>query len=81
MHANPTARLRPLSNERIVGRHIDHGDRLVHLAAQAGICGPTPTDGSLEVLNDGTELSNPRIVEAFAVTSGGRSVHSNCSTR
>ena len=37
MHTHPNARLTPLSRERLLRRHIDHGDTLADLAAQAGI--------------------------------------------
>jgi len=37
MHTHPNARLKPLSWERLLRRHIDHGDPLADLAAQAGI--------------------------------------------
>jgi transposase InsO family protein len=37
MHTHPNARLTPLSRERLLRRHIDHGDPLADLAAQAGI--------------------------------------------
>jgi transposase InsO family protein len=37
MHTHPNARLTPLSRERLLRRHIDHGDPLAGFAAQAGI--------------------------------------------
>jgi transposase len=37
MHTHPKARLTPLSRERLLRRHIDHGESLSDLAAQAGI--------------------------------------------
>ena len=37
MHTHPNARLTPLSRERLLRRHMDHGESLADLAAQAGI--------------------------------------------
>ena len=37
MHTHPNARLTPLSRERLLRRHMDHGEPLADLAAQAGI--------------------------------------------
>ena len=37
MHTHPNARLTPLSRERLLRRHIDGGEPLKALAAQAGI--------------------------------------------
>lgn len=37
MHTHPNARLTPLSRERLLRRHMDHGEILADLAAQAGI--------------------------------------------
>jgi len=37
MHTHPNARLTPLSRERLLRRHIDCGESLKALAAQAGI--------------------------------------------
>lgn len=37
MHAHPNARLTPLGRERLLHRHIDHGESLASLAVQAGI--------------------------------------------
>jgi transposase-like protein len=37
MHTHPNARLTPLGRERLLRRHIDHGESLASLAAQAGI--------------------------------------------
>ena len=37
MHTHPNARLTPLGRERLLRRHIDHGESLAFLAAQVGI--------------------------------------------
>ena len=37
MHTHPNARLTPLGRKRLLRRHIDHGEPLLVLAAQAGI--------------------------------------------
>jgi transposase len=37
MHTDPNAGLKPLSRERLLRRHIDHGAPFAELAAQAGI--------------------------------------------
>ena len=37
MHTHPNARLTPLGRERLLRRHIDHGENLAFLAAQSGI--------------------------------------------
>jgi hypothetical protein len=37
MHTYPNARLTPLSRERLLRRHIDHGGPLTSFADQAGI--------------------------------------------
>ena len=37
MHTHPNARLTPLGRERLLPRHIDQGEPLAVLAAQAGI--------------------------------------------
>jgi transposase len=37
MHTHPNARLTPLGRERLLRRHIDHGENLTFLAAQSGI--------------------------------------------
>ena len=37
MHIHPNARLTPLGRERLLRRHIDHGEPLLALAGQAGI--------------------------------------------
>lgn len=37
MHTHPNARLTPLGRERLLRQHIDHGEPLPALAAQAGI--------------------------------------------
>ena len=36
-HTHPNARLTPLGRERLLRRHIDHGENLAFLAAQSGI--------------------------------------------
>jgi len=41
MHTHPNARLTPLGRERLLLRHIDHGDRLVSVAFQSGISAHT----------------------------------------
>ena len=37
MHTHPNARLTPLGRERLLRRHIEHGESLASLADQAGI--------------------------------------------
>jgi hypothetical protein len=37
MHSHPNARLTPISRERLIGRHLNEGEPLNALAAQAGI--------------------------------------------
>jgi transposase len=37
MHTHPNARLTPFGRERLLRRHIDHGENLAVLAAQSGI--------------------------------------------
>ena len=36
MHTHPNARLTPLGRDRLLRRHIEHGESLAFLAAQVG---------------------------------------------
>jgi hypothetical protein len=45
MHTYPNAWLTSLSRERLLRQHIDHGEPLADLAAQAGIACAPPTSG------------------------------------
>jgi hypothetical protein len=79
MHTHPNAWLTPLGRERLLRRHIDHGDPLAGLAAQAGISLRTAYKWLARYRSGGARALAD--YAAFAVPSGGRSVRSNCSTR
>jgi hypothetical protein len=69
MHTHPNARLTLLSRERLLRRHIDHGDPLAGLGAQAGISLRTAYKW-LARYRQAVER-HLRIEAAFAVPSGG----------
>ena len=77
MQSHPNARLTPLSRERLLRRHIDGGEPLKALAAQAGISLRTAYKWLARYRSGGhTSLAD----QAFAASSGERLIRSNCST-